>query len=38
MYELLTGVLPWKGSSFLEIFQAKLEKTIPPMAKRNPDV
>lgn len=38
LYELATGVLPWKGSSFLEVFQAKLAKTVPPMALRNPDV
>lgn len=38
MYELLTGVLPWKGSNFLEIFQAKLAKVIPKMLSRNVDV
>jgi len=38
LFELATGVLPWKGKSFLEVFQAKLAKGVPPMALRAPDV
>lgn len=38
LYELATGVLPWKGTSFLDIFQAKLAKSVPPMALRAPKV
>lgn len=38
MYELMTGVVPWPGSSFLEIFQAKLEKRPPSMRSRAPEV
>jgi len=35
LYEALTGVLPWSGTSFLEVFQAKLADP-PPMRKRVP--
>lgn len=38
LYELLTGVVPWKGKSFLEVFQAKLEKRPPTMKSRAPKV
>jgi len=38
LYELVTGVLPWKGKSFLEVFQAKLQKTPPAMKARAPKV
>ncbi len=38
LYELATGVLPWRGTSFLDIFQAKLAKGVPPMALRAPKV
>jgi serine/threonine-protein kinase PpkA len=34
LYELCVGVVPWPGSSFLEIFQAKLEKRPPSMRSR----
>ena len=33
---LACGVLPWKGKSFLEVFQAKLEKEPPSMKSRAP--
>ena len=33
LYESITGVVPWRGKSFLEVFQAKLEEP-PPMAER----
>lgn len=36
LYELACGVLPWKGKSFLEVFQAKLEKRPPGMKARAP--
>lgn len=38
LYELVTGVVPWSGRSFLEIFQAKLEKAPPTMRERAPSV
>ena len=38
LYEMCTGVVPWPGSTFLEIFQAKLEKRPPAMHKRAPEV
>ncbi len=37
LYECATGVLPWTGTSFLEVFQSKL-KDPPPMKKRAADV
>jgi serine/threonine-protein kinase len=37
LYECATGVLPWKGTSFLEVFQAKLQDP-PSMKKRAPEV
>lgn len=33
LYECATGVLPWNGASFLEVFQAKLHDA-PPMKSR----
>ncbi|MDF1798698.1 MAG: serine/threonine-protein kinase [Planctomycetota bacterium] len=36
LYELATGVLPWDGSSFLEVFQSKLAPTPPAMSMRAP--
>ncbi|MAE28034.1 MAG: serine/threonine-protein kinase [Planctomycetota bacterium] len=38
LFELVTGVLPWKGKSFIEIFQAKLDKQPPSMRGRAPQV
>jgi serine/threonine-protein kinase len=38
LYELATGVLPWKGRSFLDVFQEKLQKEPPPMKSRAPKV
>lgn len=38
LYELLTGVVPWPGTSFLEVFQAKLEPRPPAMRTRAPEV
>lgn len=38
MYELLTGVLPWSGKGYIEIFQSKMQKTPPKMAVRAPGV
>jgi len=37
LFECITGVLPWAGRSFLEVFQAKLSDP-PPMSERAPDV
>lgn len=36
LYEAACGTLPWKGKSFLEVFQAKLEKRPPGMKARAP--
>jgi serine/threonine-protein kinase len=38
LYEVVTGVMPWKGKSFLEVFQAKLSATPPPMKSLAPKV
>lgn len=34
LYELVTGLVPWPGKSFLEIFQAKLQPAPPSMGAR----
>lgn len=38
LFEAATGVLPWPGSTFLEIFQAKLSRRPPTMRERAPKV
>ena len=38
MYELLTGVLPWVGKGYIEVFQSKMQKTPPAMSVRAPGV
>ncbi len=38
LYEMLTGVLPWSGKSFLEVFQSKMQPVPPSMAVRAPGV
>jgi eukaryotic-like serine/threonine-protein kinase len=38
LYEVVAGVVPWSGASFLEVFQSKLEKVPPSMRQRAPDV
>jgi serine/threonine-protein kinase len=38
LFELATGVLPWKGKSFLDVFQEKLQKEPPAMKSRAPKV
>ncbi len=38
LYELCVGVVPWPGSSFLEVFQAKLESRPPSMRSRARDI
>ena len=38
LYECLTGVLPWPGKTFLEVFQAKLQKVPPTMGERAPGI
>lgn len=38
LFELVAGVLPWPGKSFLEVFQAKLDKSAPSIRMRAPDV
>ena len=37
LFECSTGVLPWAGSTFLEVFQSKLQDP-PPMHERAPGV
>lgn len=38
LFELATGVLPWKGKSFLDVFQEKLQGEPPTMKSRAPKV
>jgi len=38
LYEAVCGVLPWKGKSFLEVFQAKLSPKPPPMKSLAPKI
>lgn len=38
LFELLTGVMPWSGRSFVEVFQSKMQKVPPRMAARAPGV
>ncbi len=38
MFELLTGVLPWKGRTFIEVFQSKMQPEAPSMRALAPDV
>lgn len=38
LYEAVSGVMPWKGKSFLEVFQAKLSATPPSMKAVAPKV
>jgi serine/threonine protein kinase len=38
LFEALTGVLPWQGSGYIEVFQSKMEPGPPAMRLRNRDV
>ena len=38
LFESVAGALPWSGSSFLEVFQSKLDKTPPSMSARASNV
>ena len=38
LFELVTGALPWPGSTMLEVFQAKLETDPPSMRTRAPGI
>lgn len=38
LFEMVTGVQPWSGRTFLDVFQSKLAKNPPTMAQRAPDV
>lgn len=38
LFEAVTGVQPWRGKTFLEVFQAKLERELPTVASRAPGV
>jgi len=36
LFEVIAGVVPWPGQSFLEIFQAKLDKSTPSFRRVAP--
>jgi serine/threonine-protein kinase len=38
LYEIVSGAMPWKGKTFLEVFQSKLAKSPPPMKALAPAV
>jgi len=38
LFEAATGTIPWKGKSFIEVFQSKLDKQPPTMKSRAPKV
>ena len=38
MYELLSGVLPWSGKGYIEVFQSKMQASPPQMSMRAPGV
>lgn len=38
LYELLTGVMPWKGKSFIEVFQSKMQPEAPAMRTLAPSL
>ncbi len=38
LFEAATGTIPWKGKSFIEVFQSKLDKRPPTMKSRAPKV
>jgi serine/threonine-protein kinase len=38
LFEAATGTIPWKGKSFIEVFQSKLDKRPPSMKARAPKV
>ncbi len=38
LFELIAGAVPWPGSSFLEVFQAKLAPAVPTIRQRAPDI
>lgn len=38
MYELLTGAMPWRGRSYIEVFQSKMQPEAPSMRSIAPDV
>jgi len=38
LYETVSGALPWRGKSFLEVFQSKLSATPPSMKSLAPKV
>ena len=38
LFESIAGTLPWRGVSFLEVFQAKLDKRPPSLRRTAPDL
>ncbi|MEM8712485.1 MAG: serine/threonine-protein kinase [Planctomycetota bacterium] len=37
MYELLTGQMPWRGKSYIEVFQSKMQPEAPKISTLAPD-
>jgi serine/threonine-protein kinase len=37
LYEQVSGVLPWSGRSFIDVFQSKMQKVPPAMSSRAPE-
>ncbi len=38
MYELLAGAMPWRGRSYIEVFQSKMQPEAPSMRSIAPDI
>ncbi|MFT5734553.1 MAG: serine/threonine-protein kinase [Planctomycetota bacterium] len=38
MYELVSGVMPWRGKSYIEVFQSKMQPTAPTIRSMAPDL
>lgn len=38
MYELVTGVMPWRGKSYIEVFQSKMQPAAPSMRSVAPSI
>lgn len=36
LYEVFTGVMPWSGQGYIEVFQSKMMKAPPAMSQRAP--
>ncbi|QDV06175.1 Serine/threonine-protein kinase PknL [Planctomycetes bacterium Poly30] len=38
MYQLITGVMPWRGKSYIEVFQSKMQPAAPSMRSVAPSI